>query len=294
MSETRMARSLIACLVAALVVAESVVTAATPLAQVQLIDVLQAAGRYVTEYQRSFSVVVSRESYQQRVQTGGKMQTRDLRSEVALVAIDDANWILFRDVYEVDGRKIADRSDRLTQLFLKPAADIGVQAGRILEDGARYNLGPITRTLNTPTQALDFIRSENQFRSSFRLAGRTRVDGVEAYDLRFEETATPRVITTHDNAAASGRFWIAIGTGAIVRTELRIRSVGMLATLTVSYAKHDKLPLWVPIRMIESYEPAERSISRLDVQAPVAVRIDGVATYSDFRQFSVDTKMIIR
>ena len=46
--------------------------------------------------------------------------------------------------------------------------------------------------------------------------------------------------------------------------------------------------------MIESYEPAERSSSRLDVDAPVAVRIDGVATYSDFRQFAVDTKLILR
>jgi hypothetical protein len=257
-------------------------------------DVLQAAGRYMAAYQREFSIVVSRESYQQRVQTGGKVETRHLRSEVALVAIDAANWILFRDVYEVDGRTIADRSDRLTQLFLKPAADAGVQARRILEDGARYNLGPITRTLNTPTQALEFIRSENQSQSSFRLAGRARVDGVETYDLRFEETATPRMIMTRDAAAASGRFWVAIDTGAIVKTELRIRSLGMLATLTVNYAKHDKPPMWVPIRMIESYEPAERSSSRLDVDAPVAVRIDGVATYSDFRQFAVDRKLILR
>jgi hypothetical protein len=266
-----------------------------PVPQAQLAEVLQAAGRYVAEYQRTFSVIVSRESYQQRVQTGGKIETRDLQSEVALVAIDDRNWILFRDVYEVDGRTITDRRDRLTQLFLKPAADLGQQAQRILEEGARHNLGPIIRTLNTPTQALEFIRSENQFRSSFRLAGRAKIDGVETHDLRFEEQGTPRMIVTHDNAAASGRVWVALGTGTIVRTELRIQSVGTLARITVNYAKHDKLSLWVPARMIESYEPANRSaISRLDVEAPKAIRIDGVATYSDFRQFAVDSKTIIR
>src|SRR6185436_13041571 len=263
--------------------------------QVQVSEVLQAAGRYVTEYQRSFSVVVACVSYQQRAFTGGKLQTRDLRSEVALIALDDANWVLFRDVYEVDGHSISDRRDRLTQLFLKPAPDLGLQARRILDEGARHNLGPISRTLNTPTQALDFIRSENQSRSSFRLAGRTSVNGVEAYDVRFEETAMPRMIVTRDNAAASGRVWVALGTGAIVRTELRIRSEGTLATLTVNYSRHDKLSLWVPARMIESYEPADpRATSRLDVDAPAAIRIDGVAAYSDFRQFSVDTKAIIR
>ena len=268
---------------------------AAPIPQAQTGEVLQAAGRYVAEYQRTFSVIVSRERYQQRAQTGGKIETRDLRSEVALVAIDDRNWILFRDVYEVDGRAITDRRDRLTQLFLKPAADLGQQAQRILEEGARHNLGPVIRTLNTPTQALEFIRSENQSRSSFRLAGRTRIDGVETHDVRFEEQGTPRMIETRDNAAASGRFWVAVGTGAIVKTEVRIQSLGTLATITVNYTKHDKLSLWVPARMIESYEPADRSsISRLDVDSPIRVRVDGVATYSDYRQFSVDSKIIIR
>ena len=268
---------------------------AAPIPQAQPGDVLQAAGRYVAEYQRTFSVIVSRERYQQRAQTGGKIETRDLRSEVALVAVDDRNWILFRDVYEVDGRAVTDRRDRLTQLFLKPAADLGQQAQRILEEGARHNLGPVIRTLNTPTQALEFLRSENQSRSSFRLAGRTRIDGVETHDVRFEEQGTPRMIETRDNAAASGRFWVAVGTGAIVKTEVRIQSLGTLATITVNYTKHDKLSLWVPARMIESYEPADRSsISRLDVDSPIRVRVDGVATYSDYRQFSVDSKIIIR
>lgn len=261
----------------------------------QTAEVLLAAGRYIAEYQRSFSVIVARESYQQRAFTGGTLATRDLRSEVALVALDDANWILFRDVYEVDGRMVGDRRDRLTQLFLQPAADLGLQARRILEEGARYNLGPITRTLNTPTQALDFIRTQNQFRSAFRLGGRAKVDGVETYELRFEETALPRMIVTRDNAAASGRFWVASGTGAIVKSELRIRSSGTLAALTVTYTKHETLSLWVPARMIESYEPAGSfSTNTLDPDTAPATRIDGTATYSDFRQFSVDTKAIIR
>ena len=62
----------------------------------------------------------------------------------------------------------------------------------------------------------------------------------------------PRMIVTRENAAASGRFWVASGDGAIVKTELRIRSADTLAVLTVSYTKHDKLSLWVPTRMIES------------------------------------------
>jgi hypothetical protein len=74
-------------------------------------------------------------------------------------------------VYEVDGRPVRDRTDRLTKLFLAPHPDSQSQARRIAEESARFNLGgQVLRTITTPLLALQFIRAENQNRSRFKEA----------------------------------------------------------------------------------------------------------------------------
>lgn len=263
-------------------------------------QLLQTVGNYLNEYEKPFSLVLCAEHYVQRGRSNGKLETRDLRSEVALIAVDDGSWVFFRDVYQVDGNAVGDRSDRLAALFVKPTFDSGVRAKQILDEGARYNVGPVTRTLNTPTQALDFIRVQNQSRSVFRLVGCRVADGAETCELRFQETAKPRMIVTRDSAAAAGRFWVLPETGTIVRTELRIRSAGVLAVLTTTYAKQKELSLWVPTHMTEFYElQGSEATSVLDVELTGRSRenttlIEGDATYTDFRQFSVNTKILIR
>jgi hypothetical protein len=132
---------------------------------------------------------------------------------VALVAVGQAEWLMFRDVYEVDGRSVHDRQDRLEALFLKPTAELARHARRIADESARYNLGDVTRTLNTPTLPLAFLRLENQNRSTFQLGGRRTIDDVETQELRFQEVGMPRLILTSDNAAAAGSAWVAPASG---------------------------------------------------------------------------------
>jgi hypothetical protein len=269
--------------------------------QVTLDQLLDSVGRYVRDYERSFSAVVSQEHYVQRVLSPGAPGGRQLRSEVALVAVGDADWLMFRDVYEVDGRSVRDRQSRLETLFLKPTPELVQQARRIAEEGARYNIGDIARTLNTPTLALVFLRPENQDRSAFHLGGRSKIDGVETRELRFQEAGTPRVILTRDDAAASGRVWTDPASGTVLRTELRIASAGATAAITVTYARQERPALWVPVQMNELYEVEGLGVAELGdvpvldrVRTPSKARIEGRARYSDFRQFTVDAKMIIR
>jgi hypothetical protein len=260
--------------------------------------VLDGAGRYVREYERTFSAVVCREHYVQRLRAV-ESRTTQLRSEIALVAVGNSDWILFRDVQEVDGRSVHDRQDRLAALFLKPPHDLAVQAKRILDEGARYNIGPIERTLNTPTQALAFLRPANQSRSRFRLGSLTTIGGIEALELHFDEVAMPRMIVTRDNAPAKGRFWVVPSTGAVLRSELRIASARATAVVSVTYARQEELALFVPRLMTESYEiESSTTAGQLDgfpaIKNSSVVRIEGRASYSDFRQFSVDTSTIFR
>lgn len=266
----------------------------------ELNNLLESVGRYVDEYERSFSLVVSAEHYSQRAMTGGVRETRDLRSDVALVAAADAGWVMFRDVYQVDGTAIRDRDDRLASLFLKPTADSGLLAKRILDEGARFNVGTIVRTVNTPTQVLAFMRPPSHGRSSFRLGGQRPHGGVDTRELQFQETGTPRLILTRDGAAASGRIWVMPQNGTVVRTELRLKSAGVSALWTVNYARQDSLALWVPVEMIETYQQEEVTPVSVDLDRSGLSRVDtrstfeGRATYSNFRRFSVDTTTIIR
>jgi hypothetical protein len=257
-------------------------------------DLLKRVGVYVGEYERAFSVVVARERYVQRAFAGPQMETRDLRSEVALIAVQGADWVFFRDVYQADGREVHDRRDRLASLFVTPPKDAGAQARRIFEESTRFNIGRVERTINSPTQVLEFARPANHARSRFNLGSRSTIAGRTAWEIRFQETGRPRVIRTSDDAAAFGRIWVLPDSGAVVRTELQLSTARGSIQITVHYALEDRLMLWVPSRMIESYVRPPATGGSVLTEDSSGVRVEGEATYSDYRRFNVDTRTIIR
>jgi hypothetical protein len=87
--------------------------------------------KYVSEYEAAFTAIVAEERYEQTYQppprpgsgpgagTSG-FQRRTLVSDYLLVRPPGVDaWLPFRDVAEVNGRPVRDRSDRLTKLFLE-------------------------------------------------------------------------------------------------------------------------------------------------------------------------------
>jgi hypothetical protein len=148
-------------------VAMTAAGAATAAQPASLGDVLARAEQYVTQYERRFSALVAEEHYVLEVrrpaaQRGGVRESRTLRSDYLLVQLDaGAGWMPFRDVFEVDGRRVRDREDRLGRLFMVPATEAAFdQAVRIMADSTRYDLGGVTRTINVPTLALLFLHPE--------------------------------------------------------------------------------------------------------------------------------------
>ena len=95
---------------------------------------LDKAGDYVLAYEKSFVGVVAEETYRQdargRSTTDSRgfaveapSQRRDLRSDLLLVRAPAGDrWMEFRDVFEVDGKPVRDRAERLEKLFLQPSA----------------------------------------------------------------------------------------------------------------------------------------------------------------------------
>jgi hypothetical protein len=235
---------------------------------------LAASAKYMDQYERDVSAIVAEEEY---LQQSGYRQQRRLRSDFLVIRHEEFGWIEFRDVFLVDGIPIRDRQERLASLFMKPREDAVLQARRIAEEGARYNLGPITRTINTPLVALRFLATRARDRSTFHVdAAKPRSrDGAVA--LRFTETAHPRMVMTPDDKAAEGTFWIEPASGRVMASELHLATSGSKVDIRVTFAKEPRLQLWLPARMDERYDTGRGS------------EITGWARYTNFRQFRVET-----
>jgi len=239
---------------------------------------LDRAATYLDEYTKTFAGVVSEERYEQTVH-GPKLALLGhsvLRSDLLLVRSGRAGWLCYRDVFDVDGKAVHDRNDRLMELFQHPSPDGIEQAEKIRQEGARFNIGGITRTINDPTMALPFLERNNHLRSEFEVGGSETVSKVRVDTLRFQERFAPRMIRTADDSAAYGRFWIEPQTGRLIRTELHVSSEDTRGVVTVDYAPQEKLAgLWVPVKMTEKYAVGTNKT------------IDCVATYTNFRRFDV-------
>jgi hypothetical protein len=279
---------------------------------VELTSTLDAAAAYLEQYEHRISAIGAVEEYQQAVTPlpssaaagpvparapNGQavLRTRNTRANVMTIDLGPKGWVAFRDVFQVDGRAVRDREERFARVLQNVTPDSLEQARRIAAESARYNLDPdttrIDRTINVPMTALLFLRAANQSRSSFHLGKSERVGGVECVTLHFTERTLPRLIHTADDAPAEGTFWLDMANGGrIVKTEIRIQSVRMLtgpvrSQTTVTYARVDKLDVWVPTVMDETYEVA----ACCPRQA-----VTGHATYSDFHEFKVTTTESIK
>jgi VWFA-related protein len=269
---------------------------------------LAAAARYIDEYERRISAIGAEEDYEQAVQTAGSAMvtgtlpsirpvpsrdasattsaTRRTRANIMTISLGAQGWVAFRDVFEIDGRAVRDREERLSRILQNVNPDSLEQARQIAAESARYNLDAdtvrVARTINVPMTALLYLRAANQPRSVFRLGKADRVNGVPCVTLQFTEQSRPRLVRTSDDAPAQGTVWIDMAHGGrVLKTELRMESGArgqfVRSQTAVTYARVEKLDLWVPVVMDESYELATRQT------------VTGHATYSDFREFKVTT-----
>jgi hypothetical protein len=264
-------------------------------------DVLKNAAAYVAQFQQQLSGIASEETYVQemtplagRTSGGGMLARRTLKSDLVLVKPADADrYVEFRDVFEVDGKPVRPRGERLTELLREPWSG---RVAAIINESAQYNIGPIQRNVNTPLLAMLFLDASFQAKFEFKRASkaRTRLEsqgpmsapsGVVATDenpvfrastemwtVEFEEKQRQTIIRTPDGRPlpVRGRFWINPATGAVLISEMVLAGGGVNTTITVSYQSEPLMGFLVPVEMRESYIGARE-------------RVVGSATYGRFR-----------
>ncbi len=259
------------------------------------LDVLltRAAG-YLANYEKAFSSVVSEERY---LQTGRDMRMdmspgrfvgapagsrRELKSDVIAAAGTGHAWVTFRDVYAVDGHAVRDRDERLQKLFLDPKGNPMNAARVIADEGARFNLGTVSRNVNSPTMPLTFLATDNQSRSKFRRSGTGKVAGVETVVIEFEETGRPTIVKSGtDDLPVSGRFWVEPASGRVMKAAVQFDARDFSGEISVTFGYVEKLKMWVPLEMADSVKSPRETVT-------------GRATYSNFRRFGVSTEVVIK
>ena len=278
----------------------------------RLDELLARAARYVVDFETAFSRAVAEEHYLQQVivttmpkalsgtirddPPERRVERRQLRSDFLIVKLPEQNqWLPFRDVFEVDGRSVRDREARLMRLFLESPRDALDQARQIVAESARYNLGDLTRTFNTPLLALAVVHLERQPRFRFSDLKLDRTAGQDIYVVAYREQASPTLVQGLDgrDLPARGRLWIEGRSGRVLRSEIVIEhplvvarqtAVGMsgvhapvVATMSTVFRDHPEFTVAVPVEMREEY--------RLPDWA--GLEVTGVATYTQFRRFGV-------
>jgi len=254
---------------------------------------------YAARYPAEMRFILAHERYDQEVRsragsygtTAGMVTARrSTEASVAFAHVTDGAWLMTRQVSLIDGHPI--ESKPMTIDPVQGEAELLRQLRQTVEDGARWNIGRVHRTINTPTLVLWFLVDPLWERFRFRSAGLERTAAGLCRLIRFEEVGRPAIMDVNGSRVpASGRIWVLPDSGAVIRTELILEHTGTSdrrpaahsrGTIVVEYMYYPDARLWVPSTMTERYE--EPGVREADV---IITR----ATYSAYQRFGVSIKV---
>jgi len=258
--------------------------------------VLSSAMRYAMNYEQRFALLAADELYVQELQrppnpgsnlsrsnpgggmqAGGAINQQIIKSDFLLVQLggDGEGWMPFRDAYEVKGRKLRDRNDRLLKLFTSNDKERFEKAARYSDDTSKHNLGNVARTINIPTLAMMFLHPRVNERFEFTDGGEDNIGGRIVRKASYKEVARPTLIKTTRgrDLALTGFLWIDPLSGTVIKSELNAADPIVRCQVIVNFRRDEGLELWVPEKMEEYY----KAYSGLD-------DILATATYTNVRR----------
>jgi hypothetical protein len=269
-----------------------------PRAAAQSVDeVAGRVGAYVADFVPRVANVVATETFVQRWRVAGRGNrgSLQLKSDFLLVRpTAAADWLVFRDVAEVNGRPVRHEADRIVRLFTDAAADATAHAAQISFESVRYHAPGASVAITNPLLILALMQPHYQPRLRFTLGGEERSLGRGVRTLRFEESKPVAAAAPDDGASeransllgllgrVRGNVWADTTTGRIVKTEARIGEGSTVSTSITTFAYDERLGLTVPTRMRTTWTHADKI--RL---------VEGEATYGSFRRFEVRTESTI-
>jgi hypothetical protein len=261
---------------------------------VSLKEALRRTGAWVERFAAETLFIVGEERYVQEYRERGDPLhgvRRETRSEIVLVKTPDAEaragypWVQYRDVLEVDGKRLPDHEGRLERLFKEPSDASYTRAGTLIDESARFNVGPLTRTVNVPSFVLFFLYPSNQRRFHFDLRGDEVVDDTPALLVAYREVSHPTLIRSPErrqDRPVRGLIWLDPGSGRVLKTRLEAEAEQHWSIeVEVTYGRDAHLDAWVPLTMHELYKWGAEAA------------VECTARYSNFRRFETSARVTI-
>lgn len=241
--------------------------------------VLSSGMRYAMNYEQRFALLAADELYVQELMRppnpgdnlsrsnpgggmrgGGQMNLQTIKSDYLLVQLggDGEGFMPFRDTYEVKGRKLRERDDRLLKLFTSNDKSRFEKAAAYSNDSAKHNLGNVARTINIPMLAMMFLHPRVNERFEFSDGGEETIAGRILRKVVYKEVARPTLIKTTRgrDLALTGLMWVDPLNGTVVKTELNAADPAVRCQVIVTFRRDEALDLWVPDKMEEYYKAA--------------------------------------
>jgi VWFA-related protein len=200
---------------------------------------------------------------------------RKVTSDLLLVRYPGSqrDLISYRDVSHVNGKPLPGRDQRLVDLFVAPTDSMRERARQIMSGADAY----VPSAFN-PMFVIGFLQSDFQSRFELMVGDAGPEWPREVKAVTFVETARPTLLRSGPfgdvDTPSRGTAWIEEGTGRILQTELQLGRGRPPLTVVTQFKVDDRLQVTVPVQM-RTRNP------------------DGVATYSNFRRFGVQTNTVI-
>ncbi len=274
------------------------------------------AGEYVEHFERAFSTVVAEERYVQAVklwdgnvpvrddepalawrsdakeeqEIPGVLRRRQLLSDVLMVQTPGQSWMCYRDVAEVDGKAIRDRSLRVQKLFLSGRPGDREQLQRIADESARQNIGA-SRNINAPTFPLQLLLPSTIGRFAITQYP-DEASGAECCTvIGLDERLRPALVQRFGrDVPLKAVFWIEPATGRVRRARLLFPGdkEDVIGAFEVTYRPTKGLDVLIPESLWEWYlTPDPEYLGR-------RAYVEGRATYGNVRRFTVRTEEALK
>ena len=227
------------------------------------------AASYVAAVVNGLANVVAQEEFEL------SKPNRRVTSDLLLVRYpgSERDLMLHRDAMRLNGTPIAGREERLLDLFAKPSDRLREQVRRIMLGAEAY-----VPSMFNPILVLGFLQTDYQSRFELTLNDAGPGWPREVKAVTFVEVGRPTLLRAGAfrdiDVPTRGTAWIEEGTGRVLQTELQIGQGGSLPTMVTRFKLDEELQVTVPVEM--------------RTQNP-----DGVATYTNFRRFGVETDTTI-
>lgn len=257
-------------------------------------SLLTKAGAYALGYRKLCRELVAEERMTQKEydRKGRLKNQRSFVSDYLFVSLpsNPDMTVEFRDVISIDGKPVPGRNQGLLALFQSKSSNAFEEARRVTKESTKHNLGR-ERFSNMVNFCLSFLLPVFQRVIEYQAPESENSEQGDRIILQFreltEQTAL-RAVTPYGRKPipSQGRIWLSKPDARVLKVDFTFKREDELNPVAGRYLSEYQLGvdnLLLPHRFEEYF---------YDVKDPERVVFRSVATYSNFRHFSVDVRIV--